>query len=105
MNPPFDNGEKHLLKAIEIQKNGGAIVCLLNAETLKNDFSNTRKDLNRKLADLNAEIEFIQNAFTGAERKTNVETALVKIIIEKKQTESKFFEELKKEKSLQRTRI
>ena len=36
MNPPFSNGCKHLLKALEMQKrNGGAVVCLLNAETLK----------------------------------------------------------------------
>lgn len=31
MNPPFKNGDLHLLKAIDIQKDGGKIVCLLNA--------------------------------------------------------------------------
>lgn len=36
MNPIFSNGCKHLLKALEMQaRNGGMIVCLLNAETLK----------------------------------------------------------------------
>ena len=34
MNPPFSCGDKHLLKAIEMQKDGGAIICLLNAETI-----------------------------------------------------------------------
>ena len=29
MNPPFKDGDKHLLKAIEIQKNGGQIICIL----------------------------------------------------------------------------
>lgn len=30
MNPPFSNGCKHLLKALEMQeRNGGAVVCLL----------------------------------------------------------------------------
>lgn len=43
MNPPFSNGCKHLLKALEMQqRNGGAIVCLLNAETLKNPCTNDR---------------------------------------------------------------
>ena len=30
MNPPFSEGAKHLLHAIELQRNGGQIVCLLN---------------------------------------------------------------------------
>ena len=40
MNPPFSEGDKHLLKAINIMKNGGQIVCILNAETIKNPYSN-----------------------------------------------------------------
>ena len=49
MNPPFDNGDKHLLKAIDLQKNGGAIICLLNAETLKNPYSKYKKRFNIKI--------------------------------------------------------
>ena len=57
MNPPFSNGCKHLLKALEMQKrNGGAIVCLLNAETLKNQCNNDRITLVRLLAEYNANI-------------------------------------------------
>lgn len=80
MNPPFSNGCKHLLKALEMQqRNGGAIVCLLNAETLKNPCTNERLDLQRKLTEYNAKVEFIQDAFLDAERKTTVEIALVKV--------------------------
>jgi hypothetical protein len=80
MNPPFSNGCKHLLKALEMQKrNGGAIVCLLNAETLRNQCNHDRITLVRLLADYNAEIEYIKDAFTTAERKTDVETALIKV--------------------------
>ena len=80
MNPPFYNGCKHLLKALEMQKrNGGAVVCLLNAETLKNPYTNERLDLQRKLTEYNAKIEFIQDAFLDAERKTSVEIALIKV--------------------------
>ncbi len=80
MNPPFSNGCKHLLKALEMQeRNAGAVVCLLNAETLKNPCTNDRLDLKRKLAEYNAKVEYIQDAFLDAERKTMVEIALVKV--------------------------
>lgn len=95
-NPPFSTGDKHLLKMIEMQKNGGQIVCLLNAETIKNPCTNTRRDLITKLEQYNAEIEYIQNAFIDAERKTYVEIALIKIDIPKK-TDSIILEGLKQE--------
>lgn len=100
MNPPFDNGDKHLLKAIELQERyGGQIVCLLNAETIKNDFSNTRKDLLDKLDKYNADIEFIENAFTDSERKTDVETALIYLEIEPQRKNSIIIENLKQEEN------
>ena len=46
-NPPFNEGDKHLLKAIDIMYRG-EIVFLLNAETLKNPYSNSRKSLVKK---------------------------------------------------------
>lgn len=98
-NPPFDNGCKHLLKALEMQKrNGGAIVCLLNAETLKNLCSNDRITLSRQLEEYNANIEFIQDAFVIAERKTSVEVALVKVQLPEVERQSFIFEGLKKAK-------
>lgn len=81
-NPPFSNGEKHLLKAIEIIYSGH-IVFLLNAETLKNPYSNDRKLLIQKLEELDADIEYIPDAFKDAERKTNVEVALIYIHIKR----------------------
>jgi hypothetical protein len=81
-NPPFDNGEKHLMKAIDIMYSG-QIVFLLNAQTLKNPFTNYRKELVNKLGELNADIEYIENAFIDAERKTPVEIALVYINIKR----------------------
>lgn len=99
MNPPFDNGCKHLLKALEMQKrNGGAIVCLLNSETLKNQCSNDRITLVRLLEEYNATIEYLQDSFTDAERKTNVEIALVKVRCPQVEKESFIFERLKKAK-------
>lgn len=82
MNPPFENGAEHLLKAIELLYSG-QIVCILNAETIRNPYSNIRKLLNNRLQELEATIEFIPDAFKDAERKTNVEVALIYIKIEK----------------------
>lgn len=101
MNPPFSEGDKHLLKAIEMQERaGGKIVCLLNAETLNNPYSNIRKDLQRKLEDHHAKVEFISNAFADAERSSCVEVALIKIDIPKKKNNSFIINELKQQEFL-----
>lgn len=98
MNPPFSNGDKHLLKAIEMQEvSGGAIVCLLNAETLKNPYSNARLQLQRKLDEYEATINYIEDGFISAERKTNVEVALIKILIPEVNKHSFIYERLKEE--------
>ena len=82
MNPPFSNGDEHLLKAIEIaEKTGGKIICLLNAETIRNPYSNKRKLLVNTLEKYNAEIKYVQDAFKNAERKTGVEVAIVRVEI------------------------
>ncbi|MBU1389376.1 MAG: DUF4942 domain-containing protein [Proteobacteria bacterium] len=81
-NPPFSEGDKHLLKAIEIMYSGH-IVFLLNAETLKNPYTNTRRLLVKKLDELNAEIKFKKGAFAFADRKTAVEIALVHVHIDR----------------------
>lgn len=97
-NFPFDRGCDHLLKAIEIQERiGGKIVCLLNAETIKNPYSNNRKTLIHLLEKYNAEIEYIQNAFSEAIRETSVEVALIYINIPMKDNETMFEREFKRD--------
>ena len=96
MNPPFSNGDKHLAKALQMQKGGGGIVCLLNAETIKNPYSNLRKELVKMLADYDAEIEYVQDGFVDSERTTNVEIAIIKVWIPQKKEESEIYERMKK---------
>ena len=96
-NPPFSTGDKHLLKALEMQENGGQIICLLNAETLKNPYNNIRKDLVDKLEKYDAEIKYIQNGFVSAEVKTNVEIALVRVNIPKQEQSSIILEGLRQQ--------
>lgn len=97
MNPDFEQGDKHLLKALDIMKYGGQIVCILNANSIKNPYSNTRKDLVRKLNEYNASIEYLQEEFVDAERKTDVEVALIRVTIEETKRDSVILEQLKQE--------
>lgn len=78
MNPPFCNAEKHLLKAIQLQKKyGGNIVCILNAETIRNPYSLERKRLAQMLEEYDAEIKFYEEAFSHSEHPTDVSVAVV----------------------------
>lgn len=77
MNPPFDGGVHHILKAWEILRNGH-IVCLLNAETVKNLSTIHRQQLASLIHD-HGSVEYIGNAFATADRKTNVDVALVRL--------------------------
>lgn len=95
MNPPFSNGDEHLLRAIELLQDGGQIVCLLNTETIRNPYTTKRKVLKQKLAELNARIEFIKNAFIHAERPSDVEVAIVYIDVPTKKMESSIWKDLK----------
>jgi len=81
MNPPFADGDMHLLKALEIQKDGGAIICLLNAETLRNPYTKSRQVLQRELEKHEAEVIFVDNAFSDAERKADVNVAIIRVNI------------------------
>lgn len=103
MNPPFSNGDKHLLKALKIQAKGGKIVCLLNAETLRNPCTETRRELLKQLYAANAQVEYIQNAFVSAERKTGVEIALITVSIEKAEEESDIYSHFKKAAEMEDT--
>lgn len=97
MNPPFSNGDEHLLKALEMQEqSGGQIVCLLNAETLKNAYTNRRKVLMQKLSKYDAQIEYIKDGFKKAERKTDTTIALIYIDIPRSDSHSEIFERMEK---------
>lgn len=105
MNPPFENGEEHLLKAIKMQeKLGGRVLCILNAETIRNPYSLKRKELKAKLDKYNAVIKFYENAFCSydSERISGVEIAVVwvDVLAPASVFNSKVFEELDKAKEI-----
>lgn len=97
-NPPFENGVSHALGYIRLQERiGGKVLCLINAETLKNPYSNQRKELLSLIEKYNGEIEYIQNAFSDSERKTDVETALIYINVPMQKDESIFERHFKRD--------
>lgn len=103
MNPPFSNGDKHLLKALKMQSKGGKIVCLLNAETLRNPCTETRRELMKQLQAVNANVEYIENAFVSAERKTGVEIALISAEIAQAKEESDIYSHFKRAEEIENT--
>lgn len=83
MNPPFRDGDKHLMHALELMKHGGQIVCLLNESTIRNAESPLRRSMVKLLAEYQTTIESVSGAFMDAERKTDVDVALVYVDIPK----------------------
>lgn len=77
MNPPFRVGAKHLIHAWQIVQNA-EIVCLLNAETLKNPNTKDRQYIAELVAQ-HGTVEYVQDAFLSPEtqRSTTVECALI----------------------------
>lgn len=94
MNPPFDCGEKHLLHAIELAESQVftecEIRCILNAETIRNPYTDTRKELVRTLEIYGAEMTFHENLFSSAERKTDVETVIVSLKVNNSKETARF---------------
>lgn len=77
MNPPFSCADKHILKAWEVAPDGCEIFALCNYETIAKDY---------RYSELSALIknygvsENLGNCFSNAERKTNVEVGLIKLV-------------------------
>lgn len=99
-NLPFSCCTKHLIKCIEIQERiGGKIVAITSASILENTYNKDREYLKRLLDNYNADIEYLEEAFTtdDTQRKTNVKIALIYIDIPMKNKESMFEKEFKRD--------
>lgn len=95
-NFPFGEGDRHLEHALcLLTQRGGKLRCIINAETLKNPYTNLRKMLVNRLEELGAEIEYLASEFESAERKTSVEIALIKLEVERPEPFSIILDSLK----------
>lgn len=100
MNPPFSNGVDHVLKAIDLAENQLSdceIYAILNKQTIDNAFSDKRQELLRKLDEHDADIEYVSEAFgsqSEAERKTDVEVALIRLKVEQADAGKSIYESI-----------
>lgn len=78
MNPPFRNAEYHFKKAYDCLRDGGKMIALMPSASLQGR-NKIEQGFNNLLKATDAEIEIIEDAFAqkSAERKTNVEVALI----------------------------
>ena len=91
MNPPFSDGAKHLLKALDLCKHGGQVCCILNAETIRNPCDKYKEKLVDLLLEHGAKIEYVENGFSRSEHRTDVEVALVYVNIIPKEIDMDVF--------------
>ena len=96
MNPPFSEGDLHLIHALELCETGGQIACILNAETLRNPCTNSRKLLIKKLREANAVINYIADAFSKAERQARVDVAIINVDIPRTFADETLWENMRK---------
>lgn len=96
MNPPFNKGANFLLRAYDLLNGNGRLICILNAETIKNPFTKERERL-QALIEKVGEVEFIENAFSKGKRKSNIEIAVVMLKKPIYENEFDVFGDLKKD--------
>jgi len=78
MNPPFSADEKHIIHAWDIAPEGCQIISLCNGETIKNDYTKSRKKLNELIKN-EGSYKKLGSIFSDSERKTKVCIGLVKL--------------------------
>lgn len=88
-NPPFSNAEKHILHMWNIAPSGCEIIALCNAETIHNRYTRNRESL-RSIVEEHGSYTEIQNAFSEAERETDVTIAIVKLFKPKTDSDDEF---------------
>ncbi|MGI6691067.1 MAG: DUF4942 domain-containing protein [Christensenellales bacterium] len=97
MNPPFFEGDRHLLKALQMIRHGGQVVCLLNAETIENPYTFTRKELIKALESADEHsVTDLGNAFEQAERGAQARVYMVKARYNVQADESDLMADLRK---------
>lgn len=82
MNPPFNQGAEHVIRAWELLFSG-ELVAILNAETVRNPYTAARKQLAHLIQDRSATPpKFIDSAFEDPDtkRKARVEIVLIHLL-------------------------
>ncbi|MGV6945072.1 DUF4942 domain-containing protein [Sphingobacterium kyonggiense] len=78
MNPPFSADEHHINHAWNIAPAGCQIVALCNWETLRNDYSKSRRQLTATISNYGYS-DNIGDLFSDAERSTGIDIGLIRL--------------------------
>lgn len=78
MNPPFSNADEHILHAWKIAPEGCEIVSQCNAETVRNEFTRTRREL-RNLIETYGDAQVHGQLYKSADRTTDVEIGIIRL--------------------------
>ena len=92
MNPPFGQGVRHLLYVWENLRFKN-LVCILNAESVRNPCDRYREQLAKIIQDNGFTVEYHQEAFAEADRRTNVDVAV--IYMTQSQASANLFDDVK----------
>lgn len=99
-NFPFSIGAECLQRALALlERSGGHLRCLVNAETITNPFTNVRNAVVRRLEELGAEIEYLTGAFVAGDRPTQVDAALIKLHVKRAEAPSIILDSLNRAES------
>jgi len=79
MNPPFSQGDSHVLHAFGILAQKGRLVALVNSETLRNPYTRTRRQLLNLIEQVGGTVEELGACFKDSERYTDVEISLIRL--------------------------
>lgn len=78
MNPPFNEGDKHILKAFSLLRDGCDMVALISSETIRNPYSKTRQLLVDTIA-AHGIVEELGACFKDSDRPTDVEISMIRL--------------------------
>jgi len=78
MNPPFSNAQAHILHAFDIAPAGCKIIALCNYDTIKNDYTEQRKQL-KKIIEQHGSTADLGECFKESERTTGVRVGLINL--------------------------
>lgn len=78
MNPPFSKGAEHVNHAFNIAPAGCKIIALTNWSTYASPYGEARNQFKKTIEENGTAVK-LTDAFKDAERRTNVEVALIKI--------------------------
>ena len=90
MNPPFSCEEDHILHAYEIAPQGCEIVSLCNSNVVMRNYDTKKRQI-RELIELYGSSENLGSVFSTAERKTDVNVAVIRLY--KPKTDNQEFED------------